>query len=159
MNKLYHRMLRLINHVMYKRYISPWIIAMIDLFLVIVAIFISGAIIGLKETWFHFPYDVYSLRFIVLTITLTAINVWLFKIHRSIIRYSSFSDMLRILVALIITNLALLAINYIYKYLIVSGKEDFIPKQQLSFGSSDSLFTDSDNTVPMPDTLHHKIKK
>ena len=35
----------------------------------------------------------------------------------------------------------------------------FIPKQQLSFGSSDSLFTDSDNTVPMPDTLHQEIKK
>lgn len=36
--------------------------------------------------------------------------------------------------------------------------QDFIPKQQFSLGSSDSLFTDSDNTVPMPDTLHQEIK-
>jgi hypothetical protein len=41
----------------------------------------------------------------------------------------------------------------------ISAIQDFIPKQQLSFGSSDSLFTDSDDMVPMPDTLHQKIKK
>jgi FlaA1/EpsC-like NDP-sugar epimerase len=129
MNKLYHRMLRLINHVMYKRYISPWIIAMIDLLLVVISIFISGAIIGLKETWFHFPYDVYSVRFILFTVAITAINVGLFKIHRSIIRYSSFSDMLRIFVALLVTNITLLLINYTYKYFIINGQDDFIPKQ------------------------------
>lgn len=131
MNKLYHRMLRVINKVMYKRYISPWIIAMIDLFLVLVSILLSGAILGMKETWLHFPYDIYSLRFIVLTLVVTAINIRLFKIHHSIIRYSSFSDMIRIMGALFASNVILFIINYIYKYAVLNGEDDFIPKQLL----------------------------
>lgn len=129
MNKLYHRMLQIINRVMYKRYISPWIIMLCDSLIILIAIFISGWIIGIKERWFNFPFDAYSVRFIMLTFVATIVSIFVFKIHRSIIRYSSFSDMLRIMIALIATNVLLLGINYFYKYRFGGGIEDFYPKQ------------------------------
>ena len=129
MNKLYIKMLQLIGKVMYKRYISPWLIMAIDGMLVVFSIFFTGWILNIKETWFNFPFDNYSIRFILLTFFVTIFCIFSFRIHRSIIRYSSFSDMLRILGALVFTNVVLLAINYIYKYTSGQGLEDFFPKQ------------------------------
>lgn len=122
-------MLQLINKVMYKRYISPWLIMFLDSLLILVSIFVSGWIVDIKETWFNFPFDNYSLRFILLTFFTSIVCIFCFKIHRSIIRYSSFSDMLRIMGALIVTNVVLLAVNYVYKYTSGAGTEDFYPKQ------------------------------
>ncbi len=122
-------MLQLIGKVMYKRYISPWLIMAIDGMLVVFSIFFTGWILNIKETWFNFPFDNYSIRFILLTFFVTIFCIFSFRIHRSIIRYSSFSDMLRILGALVFTNVVLLAINYIYKYTSGQGLEDFFPKQ------------------------------
>ncbi|MBR1774338.1 MAG: polysaccharide biosynthesis protein [Bacteroidales bacterium] len=129
MNRLYRNMLQLINKVMYKRYISPWLIMFLDSLLILVSIFVSGWIVDIKETWFNFPFDNYSLRFILLTFFTSIVCIFCFKIHRSIIRYSSFSDMLRIMGALIVTNVVLLAVNYVYKYTSGAGTEDFYPKQ------------------------------
>ena len=122
-------MLQLINKVMYKRYISPWLIMFLDSLLILVSIFVSGWIVDIKETWFNFPFDNHSLRFILLTFFTSIVCIFCFKIHRSIIRYSSFSDMLRIMGALIVTNVVLLAVNYVYKYTSGAGTEDFYPKQ------------------------------
>ena len=122
-------MLQLIGKVMYKRYISPWLIMAIDGMLVVFSIFFTGWILNIKETWFNFPFDNYSIRFILLTFFVTIFCIFSFRIHRSIIRYSSFSDMLRILGALVFTNVVLLSINYIYKYTSGQGLEDFFPKQ------------------------------
>lgn len=114
---------------MYKRYIPPWVIMVLDSVLILLSIFISGWIIDIKETWFNFPFDNYSLRFILLTFFITIVCIFCFKIHRSIIRYSSFSDMLRIMGALIVTNLILLAVNHAYKYTYGQGINDYYPKQ------------------------------
>ncbi|MGP1515537.1 MAG: SDR family NAD(P)-dependent oxidoreductase [Bacteroidales bacterium] len=129
MNKLYIQMLQIINKVMYKRYISPWLIIFLDSFLILFGIFFTGWILNIKETWFNFPFDNYSFRFITLTFLISLVCVVCFNVHRSIIRYSSFSDMLRILGALIMTNIILLVINYIYKYSYGDFVEDFFPKQ------------------------------
>ncbi|MBP3253588.1 MAG: polysaccharide biosynthesis protein [Bacteroidales bacterium] len=129
MNRLYIKMLQIINKVMYKRYIPPWVIMVLDSVLILLSIFISGWIIDIKETWFNFPFDNYSLRFILLTFFITIVCIFCFKIHRSIIRYSSFSDMLRIMGALIVTNLILLAVNHAYKYTYGQGINDYYPKQ------------------------------
>ena len=129
MNRLYIKMLQLINKVMYKRYISPWLIMVLDGILILASIFISGWIVDIKETWFNFPLDNYSLRFILLTFLISIVSIFCFKVHRSIIRYSSFSDMLRIMGALIVTNIILLAINYVYKYTSGGGIYDYYPKQ------------------------------
>lgn len=129
MNKLYIKMLQLIKRAMYKRYISPWLIMAIDGVLILVSIFFSGWLLDIKETWFHFPFDNYSIRFILLTFGLTLLTIFCFKIHRSIIRYSSFSDMLRILTALLLTNTILLLVNYFYKITVGNDVYDFIPKQ------------------------------
>ena len=114
---------------MYKRYIPPWVIMVLDSVLILLSIFISGWIIDIKETWFNFPFDNYSLRFILLTFFITIACIFCFKVHRSIIRYSSFSDMLRIMGALIVTNLILLVVNHAYKYTYGQGINDYYPKQ------------------------------
>jgi FlaA1/EpsC-like NDP-sugar epimerase len=122
-------MLRLIDKMMSKRYISPWLIALIDAGIVIVSIFISGAIIDMKETWFHFPFDNYSLRFIFLTIVVTCSVLSLLKVHKSVIRYSTFSDMIRIMFALLVADVMLLLINTGYKEWLSEETKDFFPKQ------------------------------
>lgn len=129
MNKLYHRMLKFINKVMYKRYISPWIITALDSVLIVVSIFISGWIVDIQQVWFHFPFDKFSIRFILIAFSVSVGCIYLFKVQRSIIRYSSFSDMLRILVALLCANIIILAINYVYKHFYDNNVNDFYPKQ------------------------------
>jgi FlaA1/EpsC-like NDP-sugar epimerase len=122
-------MLQVIDNLMSKRYISPWVIVIIDAVIVIVAILASGIIINIKEQWFHFPFDNYSVRFIVLTIVVTTSVLGIMKIHRSIIRYSTFSDMMRLMFALFLVAVVLLAINETYKQLFSTNFKDFFPKQ------------------------------
>ncbi|MDR1006063.1 MAG: polysaccharide biosynthesis protein [Bacteroidales bacterium] len=129
MNRLYHNMLHLIDKVMSRHYIPAWLIAIIDALIVILAIFVSGTIIGMKETWFHFPFDLYSARFILLTIVVTCSVLGIMKVHRSIIRYSTFSDMIRIMFALFLSDIVLLLINEGFKQFISSSQTDFFPKQ------------------------------
>jgi FlaA1/EpsC-like NDP-sugar epimerase len=122
-------MLQIIDKVMAKRYISPWFIALIDTVLVVLATFVSGTIIDMQETWFNFPFDKWSIRFILLTILVVCSVLSVFSIHKSVIRYSTFSDMMRLMLALVISNLVLLVINEGYKQWISAEMKDFFPKQ------------------------------
>lgn len=126
MNRLYHKMLQVIDKFMSNRYIPTWIIASIDAAIVILSVFISGFLIDIKEQWFNFPFDNYSIRFIVLTVCCTILSLHLFKIHRSVIRYSSFSDMMRILLAISSTAVLILIGNFLYK---LNYDKDYIPKE------------------------------
>lgn len=126
MNRLYHKMLQVIDKFMSNRYIPTWVIASIDAAIVILSVFISGFLIDIKEQWFNFPFDNYSIRFIVLTVCCTILSLHLFKIHRSVIRYSSFSDMMRILLAISSTDVLILIGNFLYK---LNYDKDYIPKE------------------------------
>ena len=126
MNRLYHKMLQVIDKFMSNRYIPTWVIASIDAAIVILSVFISGFLIDIKEQWFNFPFDNYSIRFIVLTVCCTILSLHLFKIHRSVIRYSSFSDMMRILLAISSTAVLILVGNFLYK---LNYDKDYIPKE------------------------------
>lgn len=126
MNRIYHKMLRLIDKFMSNRYIPAWVVAFIDAVIVIFSAFVSGFLLGAKEGWFSFPFDSYSGRFLVLTIVLSILCLNIFKIHRSVIRYSSFSDMMRIFLAIALTAVVILIINFAYK---LNFDKDFIPKE------------------------------
>ena len=126
MNKIYHKMLRLIDKLMSNRYIPAWVVASIDAGIVIFSAFVSGFLLGAKEGWFHFPFDNYSGRFLVLTIVLSILSLNIFKIHRSVIRYSSFSDMMRIFLAIASTAIMIMIINLCYK---LNFDKDFVPKE------------------------------
>lgn len=126
MNRLYHKMLQVIDKFMSNRYIPTWVIASIDAAIVILSVFISGFLIDIKEQWFNFPFDNYSIRFIVLTVCCTILSLHIFKIHRSVIRYSSFSDMMRILLAISSTAVLILIGNFLYK---LNYDKDYIPKE------------------------------
>jgi FlaA1/EpsC-like NDP-sugar epimerase len=119
-------MLQVIDKFMSNRYIPTWVIASIDAAIVILSVFISGFLIDIKEQWFNFPFDNYSIRFIVLTVCCTILSLHLFKIHRSVIRYSSFSDMMRILLAISSTAVLILIGNFLYK---LNYDKDYIPKE------------------------------
>ena len=119
-------MLQVIDKFMSNRYIPTWVIASIDAAIVILSVFISGFLIDIKEQWFNFPFDNYSIRFIVLTVCCTILSLHLFKIHRSVIRYSSFSDMMRILLAISSTAVLILVGNFLYK---LNYDKDYIPKE------------------------------
>lgn len=126
MNRLYHKMLKFIDRFMSKRYIPVWFISLIDSFIIILSIIISGVLLSLKEIWFNFPFDLYSIRFIVISFLSINVFMLLFRINKSVIRYSSFSDMLRILLAILIPTILLLIANIIYKY---NAGKDYIPKE------------------------------
>jgi FlaA1/EpsC-like NDP-sugar epimerase len=116
MNRLYHKMLKFIDRFMSKRYIPSWFISLIDSFIILISIIISGVLLSLKEIWFNFPFDHYSIRFIIITFISINVFLHLFRINKSVIRYSSFSDMLRILLAILIPTILLLIVNLIYKF-------------------------------------------
>ena len=60
-------MLKFIDVFMSKRYIPAWLISLIDAFIILVSIVISGTLLSLKEFWFDFPFDTYSIRFIIIS--------------------------------------------------------------------------------------------
>lgn len=129
MNKLYKRMLILIDKLMTDKYVPSWIIIIIDFFICVFSAFISGFIIGEKEVWFKFPNDVYSLRYLVLSISLTTIFLILFRVAKGVIRYSTFSDAMRIFFAVLSACATTLLINLLYKNYFSPIGFDFIPKE------------------------------
>ena len=126
MNRLYHKMLALIDKFMSDRYIPAWVVALIDAVIVVLSVFISGLLLDVKEQWFHFPFDAYSLRFICLTSIFLISALRVFNVHRSVIRYSSFSDMMRILLAVLSSTVVLFVIDAVYKF---NVGMDYIPKE------------------------------
>lgn len=126
MNHLYHKMLALIDKFMSDRYIPAWGVALIDAVIVVLSVFISGLLLDVKEKWFHFPFDAYSLRFICFTSILLISALRVFNVHRSVIRYSSFSDMMRILLAVLSSTVVLFVIDAVYKF---NVGMDYIPKE------------------------------
>ena len=119
-------MLALIDKFMSDRYIPAWVVALIDAVIVVLSVFISGLLLDVKEKWFHFPFDAYSLRFICLTSILLIAALRVFNVHRSVIRYSSFSDMMRILLAVLSSTIVLFVIDAVYKF---NVGMDYIPKE------------------------------
>ena len=122
-------MLSLINKLMKDRYLPSWVIILIDFGICVLAAFISGFILGGKEKYFNFPLDVYSARFLILSIVLTTSFLILFKVAKGVIRYSTFSDAMRIFFAVVFSCALMLIVNAIYKYKIDPLEKDFIPKQ------------------------------
>ncbi|NCC18915.1 MAG: polysaccharide biosynthesis protein, partial [Bacteroidia bacterium] len=129
MNRLYKKMLSLINKLMKDRYLPSWVIILIDFGICVLAAFISGFILGGKEKYFNFPLDVYSARFLILSIVLTTSFLVLFRVAKGVIRYSTFSDAMRIFFAVVFSCALMLIVNAIYKYKIDPLEKDFIPKQ------------------------------
>lgn len=119
-------MLALIDKFMSDRYIPAWVVALIDAVIVVLSVFISGLLLDVKEKWFHFPFDTYSLRFICFTSILLISALRVFNVHRSVIRYSSFSDMMRILLAVLSSTVVLFVIDAVYKF---NVGMDYIPKE------------------------------
>ncbi len=119
-------MLALIDKFMSDRYIPAWVVALIDAVIVVLSVFISGLLLDVKEQWFHFPFDAYSLRFICLTSIFLISALRVFNVHRSVIRYSSFSDMMRILLAVLSSTVVLFVIDAVYKF---NVGMDYIPKE------------------------------
>ncbi len=122
-------MLSLINKLMKDRYLPSWVIILIDFGICVFAAFVSGFILGGKEKYFNFPLDSYSARFLILSIVLTTSFLILFKVAKGVIRYSTFSDAMRIFFAVVFSCLLMLLINLTYKYKIDPLEKDFIPKQ------------------------------
>lgn len=122
-------MLSLINKLMKDRYLPSWVIILIDFGICVLAAFISGFILGGKEKYFNFPLDVYSARFLILSIILTTSFLVLFKVAKGVIRYSTFSDAMRIFFAVVLSCGLMLIVNAIYKYNFDPLEKDFIPKQ------------------------------
>lgn len=129
MNKLYQKMLSIIDNLMKDRYLPSWVIILIDFGICVLSAFVSGFILGGKERYFDFPFDNYSIRFLLLSIILTTSFLVLFKVAKGVIRYSTFSDAMRIFFAVILSCATMLIINWIYKYYFDVLKKDFIPKQ------------------------------
>lgn len=119
-------MLALIDKFMSDRYIPAWVVALIDAVIVVLSVFISGLLLDVKEKWFHFPFDAYSLRFICFTSILLISALRVFNVHRSVIRYSSFSDMMRIFLAVLSSTVILFVIDAVYKF---NVGMDYIPKE------------------------------
>ena len=124
MNKLYKKMLSLINKLMKDRYLPSWVIILIDFGICVFAAFVSGFILGGKEKYFNFPLDSYSARFLILSIVLTTSFLILFKVAKGVIRYSTFSDAMRIFFAVVFSCLLMLLINLTYKYKIDPLEKD-----------------------------------
>ncbi len=122
-------MLSLINKLMKDRYLPSWVIILIDFGICVFAAFVSGFILGGKEKYFNFPLDSYSARFLILSIVLTTSFLIPFKVAKGVIRYSTFSDAMRIFFAVVFSCLLMLLINLTYKYKIDPLEKDFIPKQ------------------------------
>jgi len=122
-------MLSMIDAFMKDRYLPSWLITLIDVGICILSAFVSGFILTGKEKYFNFPLDMYSLRFLLLAICFTTLFLILFKVARGVIRYTTFSDAMRIFFAVLFACLIMLLINGIYKYYISSQTEDYIPKQ------------------------------
>lgn len=122
-------MLSLINKLMKDRYLPSWVIILIDFGICVLAAFISGFILGGKEKYFNFPLDVYSARFLILSIVLTTSFLILFRVAKGVIRYSTFSDAMRIFFAVVFSCALMLIVNAIYKYNFDPLEKDFIPKQ------------------------------
>ena len=129
MNEMYVKMLKLIKKVLHRNYIPPLFIIILDAILILISIFISGWIVSIDDTWFNLPGKKYLLQIVILTFCVNVIGIISLRVHRGIIRYSSFSDMLRIMVALILSSVILLAINYIYRYTYIGETSDYYPKQ------------------------------
>ena len=126
---MYVKMLKLIKKVLHRNYIPPLFIIILDAILILISIFISGWIVSIDDTWFNLPGKKYLLQIVILTFCVNVIGIISLRVHRGIIRYSSFSDMLRIMVALILSSVILLAINYIYRYTYIGESSDYYPKQ------------------------------
>lgn len=129
MNKLYKDLLSLIDRLMTNRYLPSWVILLIDFIISITSAFISGFIIGEKEVWFDFPYDNYSIRFLVLSISLTTLFLIVFRVAKGVIRYSTFSDAMRIFLAVLAACSTTLIINAIYKNYFSPIEFDYLPKE------------------------------
>lgn len=122
-------MLSVINNLMKDRYLPSWVILLIDFFICILSALVSGFILGGKEKYFNFPLDHYSIRFLLLSIILTTSFLIVFKVAKGVIRYSTFSDAMRIFFAVLLTCATMLVINWVYKYYFDTFQKDFIPKQ------------------------------
>ena len=85
-------MLSIINNLMKDKYLPSWVIILIDFIICVVSAFVSGIILSGQEKYFNFPLDNYSIRFLVLSISLTTLFLILFKVAKGVIRYSTFSD-------------------------------------------------------------------
>ncbi|MDR0972030.1 MAG: polysaccharide biosynthesis protein [Bacteroidales bacterium] len=122
-------MLRLIDSFMKDRYLPSWVIVLIDFVICVLSAFISGFILKGKEDYFNFPFDLYSIRFLIISIIFTTTLLIVFKVAKGVIRYSTFSDAMRMFFAVFFSSLSMLAIDLIYKYNFDLQSNDFIPKQ------------------------------
>lgn len=103
-------------------YLPRWIIFSIDVFIVLVATFISNFIIHSLSVYFRGPVDI---QWRVLTIMLAnAVSFLIYRTYAGIIRHSSFIDGVKLLVATTTAYLFLLILNY--TTILVYGRQMFL---------------------------------
>ncbi|MEE1097217.1 MAG: hypothetical protein U0K83_02700, partial [Bacteroidales bacterium] len=124
MKHFFNRVLQFIDKLMSGRYIPTWAVSIIDTFIVIVSTWISVVIMGWDNQYLDLSLSPYLQRFFLLSICCTIIALFAFRIHRSVIRYSTFNDMIRIFFAVLSTAIIILLISFFYK---LNYNQEFLP--------------------------------
>lgn len=124
MKHFFNRVLQFIDKLMSGRYIPTWAVSIIDTFIVIVSTWISVVIMGWDYQYLDLSLSPYLQRFFLLSICCTIIALFAFRIHRSVIRYSTFNDMIRIFFAVLSTAIIILLISFFYK---LNYNQEFLP--------------------------------
>lgn len=80
------------------RYAPLWLIILIDTFLVALAAFLTSFVLSLDMVWSRQMYSISDYFYIsLICVSFTLLFLWIFRVHRGVLRYSSFGDAMRIL--------------------------------------------------------------
>ncbi len=105
------------SHIPDIKYIPRWGILLMDLFLCLIA-FLTAMAIGSSL----FDYHMWGVSFhlwqqLVILLTIQTMGFWLFHTYSGIIRFSTFVDIIKILLSLLLTTVILLIVNAIVLHL------------------------------------------
>jgi len=115
------------------KFLPRWVILVIDIFIVIVSLFVSHLLVmGLEVK----HYNVFPLSYVFLFIIATnVLYMYIFKTYLGVIRHSTFVDLFKIFLANLCCALTIVIINYTY-YLGSQQKIILIPFLGLYFAIS-----------------------
>ena len=88
------------------RYAPLWLIIILDVCLVVLAALLTSFILSFDMAWVqqtHSPLEYFHTSMVCVCFTL--LFLWIFRVHRSVLRYSSFGDAMRIFGAVLFGNL------------------------------------------------------
>ena len=94
------------------KYMPRWAIFVLDLFIVVIALFAAG-VFSIKIYQSSISASYIELRFL-LFIVVQLIFFWLFRTYSGIIRYSSYVDAMKLLLAVFGASFTVLILNYLF---------------------------------------------